>query len=389
MKILQINSVCGYGSTGKIAVDIAKSAENHKHECIIAYGRRDANNYPNAIKIGTNNDVRVHGILSRLTDKHGLFSKKMTTQFIEKVKEMNPDVIHLHNIHGYYIHYPILFEYLKESKKPVVWTLHDCWSFTGHCAYYTYAQCNKYLAGCGKCPQLKEYPKAFTDSSHFNLEMKRKVFAGLKNLTIVTPSSWLKHEVEKTFLSDYPVRVIHNGIDLEKFKTVNFKRKSDKKIILGVASVWERRKGLETFIKLSEILPEAYEIVLVGLTSSQIKTLPNNIRGIEKTDSVEELVEYYNEAVVFLNPTLEDNYPTTNLEAQACGTPVVTFDVGGAKETLKASCTIAVSPEIQIDELCSTVIEYAQKKVDINSEEIDYRVLAEKYIELYEEIAHG
>lgn len=389
MKILQINSVCGYGSTGKIAVDIARSAEKVGYESIIAYGRNDARNHSNTIKIGSENDVRIHGVLSRLTDKHGTFSKKNTMKFIRKIKEINPDIIHLHNIHGYYIHYPILFEYLKKSKKPVVWTLHDCWSFTGHCAYYTYTQCSKYQTGCGNCPQRHEYPKAFVDHSESNFKLKKQWFTGVENLTIVTPSQWLKDEVGKSFLAEYPVKVIHNGIDLEKFKRTPYSRKSDKKMILGVASVWDRRKGLDTFIKLSQILPKEYEIYLVGLTPAQIKTLPKNIRGIEKTESVEELVEYYNEAVVFLNPTLEDNYPTTNLEAQACGTPVVTFDVGGTKETLKSQTTIAISSEVSVEELCQVVMNCAQKKVSVRTEEIDYKILSERYIELYEEIVNG
>lgn len=368
MKIAIINSVFGYGSTGRIVSDLAETYMKHGHKCLIVYGRKMTSGekekellkkYPGKCMfycVG-NSMVKlnnmVHGAASRIFDAHGRSSYLSTKLLIEWLEKEKPDVIHLHNLHGYYIHVGVLFDYIKKNNIKTIWTLHDCWSFTGHCSYFDYAKCNKWKEeGCSRCPQKKEYPSSiFLDHSRNNLEMKKKTFQGVKDLTLVTPSFWLKEQVEQSILRGYPCKVIHNGIDLEVFcpKNEKNKRKEDelekKKqyIVLGVASVWNQRKGLSCFVSLAKKLSENYQIVLIGLNKKQLQELERKkelkeylrkIQGILRTNSVDELAEYYRNADVFANPTLEDNFPTTNLEALACGTPVVTYQTGGSPECL-------------------------------------------------------
>ena len=274
--------------------------------------------------------------------EQGLGSVIATRKLVGRLKEINPDIVHIHNIHGYYLNYPILFNYLKEANIPIVWTLHDCWSFTGHSAYCDAVGCTKWKNGCGNCPNLKEYPISYTDNSKNNWIRKKEIVTGVPDMTIITPSKWLAELVKESFLSEYRVEVINNGIDTDVFKPTygDFRKRyhlEDKKILLGVASVWEKRKGLDDFIKLSEMIDDSYRIVLVGLSDNQLKTLPEGIIGITRTNSVKELAEIYTAADLFLNLTYEDNYPTVNLEAQSCGTPVITYDTGGSGESVPES----------------------------------------------------
>lgn len=348
MKVLQINSVCGVGSTGRIATDIHKMLVEQGHESYIAYGRGQAKNCDQTIKIGSKFDNYAHVALTRIYDKHGFGSKKATKEFINKVEELDPDVIHLHNIHGYYINVEILFDYLNKANKPVIWTLHDCWAFTGHCAYFDYVGCDKWKTNCFECPEKNSYPSSkFIDNSYNNFSIKKDIFTGIKNLTIVTPSIWLAGIVKESIVGEYPIAVINNGIDLGVFQPTesNFRTKHNLEniyIILGVASIWDRRKGLKYFVELSKKLENNEKIVLVGLTEKQIAQLPDNIIGITRTNNIKELVEIYSTVDVFINPTLEDNFPTTNLEALACGTPVVTFATGGSVESIDESCGFIV-----------------------------------------------
>lgn len=343
MKILQINSVCGVGSTGRIATDLYKVIEEAGHECVIAYGRGTAPEGIKTIKIGTNFDNYMHVAKTRIFDRHGFGSTKATKEFIKKVEEYNPDVIHLHNIHGYYINVEVLFDYLKRANKKVVWTLHDCWAFTGHCSHFDYIGCDKWKNGCKKCPQKNEYPSSkIADASEFNYEKKKELFTSVKDMTIVTPSKWLAGLVKESFLGKYEVIVINNGIDLDVFKPTesDFREKyglQDKKIILGVASVWTERKGVNTFIELSEKLDDNFKIILVGVNKKQKSMLPKNVIGITRTNNVKELAEIYTVADVFVNPTLEEVMGLTNVEALACGIPVITFDSGGSVECIDES----------------------------------------------------
>lgn len=342
MKVLQINSVCGIRSTGRICTDLAQVLEQQGHECKIAYGRETVPEQFQrfAVRIGNELGVRWDGVQTRLFDNAGFHSKTATKRFLSWVKEYDPDVIHLHNLHGYYIHIGLLFEYLKESGKPVVWTLHDCWPFTGHCSHFDWIGCEKWKTQCDHCPQRDTYPTSlFIDRAKRNFEEKKMIFCGVPNLTLVSPSAWLKDLAEESFLKEYPVRMIRNGIDLTHFSPTfgEFRRMyniTDKKLFLGVSSIWDHRKGFDAFLRGASLLGKDEVFVLVGLSKKQNKQLPTNIVGIERTNSVQQLAEIYSAADVFLNPTLEDNYPTVNLEAQACGTPVVTYRTGGSPESV-------------------------------------------------------
>ncbi len=347
MRVLFINAVCGTGSTGKICAALAQQYEQEGHTAKIAYGRdgfvpEQFQKY--AVRIGNDLDVRLHGVYTRLSDRHGFASRAATKKFLRWAEEYDPDILWLHNIHGYYIHIGLLFEWIKSRPQmQVKWTLHDCWAFTGHCAYFDFAGCSKWKTGCGSCPQKSAYPAtALLDNSRGNYEKKRGLFTGVKNMTIVTPSRWLADLVQESFLKEYPVEVVYNTINTEIFRPTpgDFRKKhglEGKKLVLGVASTWEKRKGLDDFVKLAGRLDDGWRIVLVGLTPDQAKQMPENVTAIPRTNSPQELAEIYTAADVFFNPTYEDNYPTVNLEAQACGTPVVTYDTGGSRETLNAS----------------------------------------------------
>ena len=341
MKVLMINVVCGIRSTGRICTDLATALEKQGHDVKIAYGRESVpEKYKHfAVKIGNDLGVKLHALKARLFDSSGFGSKLATKKFIRWVKEYDPDVIHLHNLHGYYINIEILFNYLRTCGKKVIWTLHDCWAFTGHCVYFDYVGCDKWKSQCGNCPQKNEYPSSLIwDRSKQNYIRKKALFTDIPDMTVVTPSEWLAGLVKKSYMAKYHVEVVHNGVDTNIFKPTKSDLREryslqNKKIILGVAAIWDKRKWLDSFIELSKKLDESYQIVLVGLSADQIKELPENITGIVKTNSPEQLAAIYTMADLFINPTLEDNYPTTNLEARACGTPVITYDTGGSVES--------------------------------------------------------
>ena len=389
MKILMINVVCGIRSTGRICTDLASALEAKGNEVKIAYGRESVPTQfeKYALKVGTDLDVNLHALKARVFDCSGFGSKRYTRKFIKWVKEYDPDIIHLHNIHGYYIDIEVLFDYLKSCNKKIIWTLHDCWSFTGHCVYFDFVDCDKWKTGCGHCPQKSEYPaRVGFDMSRKNYRRKKELFTGVNNMTLVTPSKWLANLVSKSYMKEYKTKVIYNGIDTNIFRPTKTSIKEkyncqDKKIILGVAAVWDKRKGLNIFIELSKYLERDYQIILVGLSQTQIRNLPCNIIGIERTNDIHELVELYSAAYVFVNPTLEDNYPTTNIEAISCGTPVITYKTGGSTESAKMYGIVVA--QNTINELVKAIAVVDQVKPKVVN--IDYKDTVRKYIELYEE----
>jgi len=348
MNILQINSGCGIGSTGRIATDIHSILLSQGHSSTVAFGRYTAKNCIQHIRIGSSLDIYLHVARTRLFDSHGFGSAAATKALIAKIRELNPDLIHLHNLHGYYLHVGLLFEYLKQANKPVIWTLHDCWAFTGHCSHFDFIGCNRWKSECHDCPQKQEYPKSiFLDRSRRNYQQKKQLFTGVKELTIVTPSKWLENLVKESFLQAYPVAHIYNGIDLNVFKPTHsdFRSRynlSGQFILLGVASIWSKRKGYQYFIDLAKQLRPDEKIVLVGVSEQQIKHLPTGIIGITQTNSAAELAEIYSAADLFINPSLEETFGLVNVEALACGTPVVTFNSGGCPECLADGCGLVV-----------------------------------------------
>lgn len=399
-KLLQINVAINYGSTGKIAEQVGSLVMQWGWDSYIAHGRYINTSKSKAIKVGGILDWFFHALMTRLTDKHGLFSRLATKRLIRKIQKISPDIIHLHNIHGYYINYKILFEYLRNADIPVVWTLHDCWTMTGHCTHFEFAKCDRWKTGCFDCPEKMSYPTSLLfDRSRKNHIEKRELFTSVKNMTIVPVSNWLGGIVKESFLKDYEVNVIHNGVDIQKFQPTQSKIREeysifDKKIILGVASPWGRRKGLTDFFELGQhISSEKYQIVLIGLSENQIKQLPNGIIGLTRTESVEALAKWYSVADVFVNPTYEDTYPTTNLEAISCGTPLITYRTGGSPESVtlqtgrvvergnvegiaKAIEAICAEDRNEVRKLCR---DYAVAN-------FDQKECFKKYIDLYAEI---
>jgi glycosyltransferase involved in cell wall biosynthesis len=340
--VLQINSVCNLGSTGRIAEDIGSLAIENGWQSYIAYGRKLRPGLSKYIKIGTTLDIIVHGIYTRLFDLHGFASVGATHSLVRKIREIDPDVIHLHNLHGYYLNFKILFDYLKTVKTPVVWTLHDCWPITGHCVYFDFVGCDKWKTACFDCPQKTTYPGSILfDHSKTNYKLKKEIFSSVEQLTIVPVSQWLSGILKESFLNNHEIKVVHNGIDLDTFtpqlNNQDIRKKyqvGDRLIILGVAGVWSKRKGLNDFKVLAGMLPDDCIIILVGLKAKDIRGLSPNIIGITHTEDLLELVKLYSAADLYMNPTWEDNFPTTNLEALACGTPVVTYRTGGSVESV-------------------------------------------------------
>ena len=349
VKYLFINSVAGVGSTGRIAAEQCRKLMAEGNQCVLAYGREKANcdDVP-TVAIGGPADYTLHAAMSRLLDNSGFGSKDATRRFLNWVREYDPDVIWLHNVHGYYIHLGELFAYLKSCGKKIYWTLHDCWSFTGHCAYFDYAGCEKWKTGCHDCPQKGAYPaSALLDNSRKNYESKRDLFTGIPDLTLIVPSHWLESRVKESFLKDYPVEVVYNSVNRDIFKPTpgNFREKyglTGKWIVLGVASVWDERKGLKDFLALRELLDARYAIVLIGLSQKQIRSLPPGILGLPRTNSAEELAQAYTAADVFLNPSAEETFGMTTLEARCCGTQAVVYRQTACEEIINRFGGIAV-----------------------------------------------
>lgn len=390
MKIVQINTSCGRGSTGKICVSISELLTQNGIENYILFSH-NTNGYSLGISCSNRKYIKFQALKSRLWGNYGFNSNSATKRMVAELERIQPDIVHIHNIHGHDCNLEKLLGYLKKKNIKVYWTLHDCWNFTGYCTYFSLENCDKWKNGCHNCGLSRSY-SWFFDRSSALYKKKKEAVEGL-DLTIITPSQWLADLVRQSFLREFPVEVINNGIDLKLFKqsASNYRAKNqleNKKIILGVANEWETRKGLDVFIELSKRLPDDYTIVLVGTNDEIDKILPTNIVSIHRTNNQQELAEIYTAADVFVNPTREDNYPTVNMEAIACGTPVVTFRTGGSPEMLDETCGSVVdcddidALEKEIIHICETR-PYSAEACEKHSKAFDQNERFMEYVSLY------
>ncbi len=398
MRILELNTYAGSGSTGRIALEIAQFAASQGSETIIGFGAGtvppEAEVY--ALRIGGKISRKWHGMLRKMLDAEGYGSLGATRKLIRFMAAWKPDVVHLHNIHGCYLNHRRLFAYLQKNNIPVLWTLHDCWPFTGHCAYFDYAGCDRWKTECHHCPQQRTYPVCIgLDGSRRNHRRRKKMFPSLPRLTLVTPCRWLQGLLSASCMQNVASRVVYNGVDRGMF----FPRESDirtrhhletRYVALAVASEWEARKGVQLLPELAAQLGDEVKLVVIGLTEVQIDALPAGILGLPRTTSVRDLAKWYSTADCFVNPTLEDNMPLVNLEALACGTPVATFATGGCPECITPACGRVV-PKGDVTALASAVKELCQHKAAMKSacllqaEQFDSGTTASAYYDLYRE----
>lgn len=396
-KLLQINECLNF-STGNIAQSIGEAAMSRGWESYIAFSSREpiVSCRSKVIQVGRFYDPYLHYIENRIFDREGLSSRIATRKLIQQINDIQPDIIQLHNIHDHWLNYKLLFEFLNTTDIKVVWTFHDCWAFTGHCFHFVTKNCDRWKTGCYDCPLVHEYPNTLLDRSIKNYLQKKASFTKCKNLTIVPCSDWMGGFVRESFLRDKRIHVIKNGVNLGVFKPSKDRRDTidGKYRILAVSNVWNKEKGLEDIYELRNLLPNDYLITIVGLTSEQVKTLPTGIIGIQRTQNVQELVELYSKSDVLINPTYADTFPTINLEALACGTPVITYRTGGSPEAIDEN-TGAVVGQGDLNALCDKIKEFKQLNfkqihtVDCRKraeENFDKDKCFEQYIELYQRI---
>lgn len=402
-KLVQITTLVNSGSVGRIAEEIGILAMNQGWESYIAYGRNPRASASNLIRIGSDKEVKMHGIKTRLLDRHGFGSKKATQELVKGLKEINPDIVHLHNIHGYFIHIGVLFNYLSEANIPVVWTLHDCWTMTGHCVHFENIGCQRWKKECHDCPNKGGYPTSILlDNSKSNFQRKKRLFNSVDNLTIVPVCDWLAHIVKKSFLQEKNVRTIYNGVDTDVFRPIvpsnSLTQKlgtSGKFVILAVSNGWNETKGLKDILNLDACFDFPVQIIIVGVSPRQIKKLPSGIIGLERTESVEQLAELYSVADVLVNPTYQDTLPTVNIESIACGTPVITYRTGGSADVIneETGCVISVGDK---EAMVKAVEKIRVRGKNTYAESCRNRALTlfrkedrfSQYIELYEELVN-
>lgn len=399
MRIFQLNTFCGVKSTGRIALEIAKLVKADGGECLIGYGvpELSPDAQPFACRVGEPIERKLHAAMRKCLDAEGYGSWLATQKLIRQMKAFKPDLVHIHNLHGCYLHFSTLFRYLKSAGIPVVWTLHDCWPFTGHCAYFDYSGCERWKTGCYDCPQQKSYPICIgLDGSSRNYTHKKKWFSQLENLTFVAPCEWMLKPLKASFMGRYPAKVILNGVNLEQFHPVPSDLRSrfelkDQKICLSVASDWDARKGLPYLCEAAQKMGKEFCFVVIGLDEEQIHQLPSNMLGLQRTANTEELAAWYTLADCFVNTTLEDNMPMVNLEALACGTPVAVFETGGCPEAVDEQTGIVV-PQKDVDALCESIRTLCAAKPAMaqncvkRAQMFDCRKTFQKYLALYKEL---
>lgn len=397
--LLQINVDANNGSNGSIARDIGTIALSKGWKSYIAYGRRHIPCDSELIRIGNDFDIRIHGILTRLFDLHGLGSILATKRFLRKVDKIKPDIVHLHNIHGYFINYKLLLEYLIINNIPIVWTFHDCWPFTGHCGHYVKYKCNKWKTHCEKCPGVHGYPiSLFLDRSYKTFELKKCLFTKPEILHVTTVSKWLSSEAKESFFSKYPIHVIYDGIDTDSFtnRPSDIRRRfglEDKFILMSAAANWSNAKGWNDYIQLSHILPNDCVIMLIGVTETQKKSLPQNIIAVPRQEGKQKLAEFYSVADVLLSLSYMETFGMTTAEAMACGTPGISYNVTACPELITPETGLVVEPGNMnaILEAINTIktngksyySEACRKRV---LENFDFKQVNKKFFDIYNDI---
>lgn len=394
-KVLAINVTANWGSTGKIAEQIGGLAEKEGWECYLAFGRACNPSRLRTFRVGWGLEVKVHYFINRFLDSEGLGSRCATRKLIRFIDKIKPDIIHLHNIHGHYLNYPMLVKHINKRGIPVVWTLHDAWIITGHCYLFGGTGCEKWETECHHCPMAFKYG---LDRSRQNIRRKKRLFTSLKQVELVTVSNWLKNVIGKSFMKDYPCRTIYNGIDLNVFRP----RVSDWKkrlglearyMILGVATAWDERKGFNDYMKLATLLPPSYTIMLVGLTDDMITKLPQNVMGMGKTKSQEELAALYSIADVVTSLSVSESMGMTPVEGMACGTPAIVYD-NTAQPELVTPETGKIVKTGDVAAVKEAILELCTKGKSYYSEACRERVITHfdknnnfrEYLELYNEI---
>ena len=400
MKLLQINGGI-FGSTGRIMFSIEELAQSFGFETLscapVTEHRKSDKNF---FIIESFLIRKINAFLDYIFGTNGCFSYFSTKRLIKRIKEFNPNIIHIHTIHGGYINIKLFTKFLKKTNAKIVWTFHDCWPFTGRCPYFDIYNCNNWKTGCKKCPYSKsEYPRVLFNKSSKMWKLKNQCFSNIPNLLIVTPSMWLEQLTKQSFFAQYPSVVINNGIDLNDFKPTEsdlkkrYSLNDEDHLVLGVSFAWGKRKGLDVFNSLAKRLPDNYRIMLVGTNSSVDSQLDKRIISLHRTDSQIELAKIYTAADVFVNPTREDNYPTVNMESLACGTPVLTFKTGGSPEMVDSTCGNVIDCD-DIESLEKEIIRtcenkpYSQEECLKKSRDFESKAAFVKYIDLYKKILH-
>jgi glycosyltransferase involved in cell wall biosynthesis len=364
LKVVQIVCEGKSGSTGRIAEAIGQEILNQGALSFIFVGRDQEKSESSINKVGGRFNLYFHAFLTRLTDLHGLGSIYATIKLVTRLIKIKPHIIHLHHIHGYYINYFILFKFLEWKNCNVVWTFHDCWAYTGHCTHYSMVKCNKWKTECKSCPQRSEYPQSwFLDASLFSFRLKRNTFSRLKNLHIVCVSEWMRNEVRGSFLSHIDTSVIHNGIDINVFKSyddnyetrLKYGLKENDFVLISVAFPWRKAKGLDDIIALSSILPKECKIVLVGINPDLLKGC-SGIVAIPRTKNKSELAKLYSCSDLYLGLSYEESFGLTVAESLSCGTPVVVYSTTALPELVNDDVGFII-PEGEYSKICDIVSE--------------------------------
>lgn len=334
-----INSVYGIGSTGRLSANLSHFLNEHGFNAKVFYGRNRQPKDDNSFYFSLPLSISAHGLKARIFDASGFGSKVSTRYLIRKLDKFKPGLVIVHNMHGYYLNIKIFLNWLAKNDIKAIFVLHDCWNFTGHCPHFASINCYRWKDHCHHCPLKKEYPKALLfDKSERNHLIKKNLFSNINHATFISPSEWLADLAKESFLKVHDIIIINNGIDTNVFyhRENNYfldQFGNDAHIILCVANIFNTQKGLKDIIALNSMLTDNERIVLVGKIKDNIE-LPKNITHIKQTNDVNELAKIYSSATVFFNPTYEDNYPTVNMEALACGCPVISYKTGGSCEMI-------------------------------------------------------